>query len=914
MLGREAETVAVDRFLAEAAQRAIALAIRGEPGIGKTALLGYAVEQAMRRRSRVLRAAPTLAEATLSFAALGDLLAETHELIARLPPPQRRALEVALLLQDGAAGRADARAVGLGLVGVLRMLSATGTVIVVIDDIQWIDAPSGGALSFALRRLAGEPIGLLISTRAGASVPAELDRRLPVENLGMTGLSIGAIHSLLTTRLGLSTPRMLLLRIHEAASGNPLVALEIGRALLEHGLPEPGEPFGIPTDVQALFAARLARLPEETLTALAVAALAAAPTRQLVQAATGRPADALNAAAGAGVIRLEGDRIHFAHPLLISAVDNRLDADTRRKLHRRIAEATDDGEERARHLALGAEAPSAEIARELDTAVARAAARSAHAVAAELATLAVKLTDTSDVDAVRKRRLAAAQQYSEAGDATRARPILEELASGLPSGLARARVLLDLSGTHTGNVKAMLDLRERAIREAVGDDRMLAEAGRLLALTYHTAGQPKRAVAQASETVEVSARTGDVALLAEALSVQAMMQIWGDRLAPEVLEKALRLAPPAGQLRLYGDARVVDGVRLMLLDDDLDGARRCLSASEAVARERGDDNLSAILLNHLAELECRAGRFEVAARCAAESFEIRDQFRFANGAHLCMVALVDACRGRADSARDAATRGLALCEEAGNEIWILRHIRVLGFLALSEADLVRAGNILGPLPVRAAKAGYGPALRQQFLPDAIEALIATGELAQAAVRLKELEEIATTLGTAWAGAMSARERGLLAAARRDQAASIAAFDQALLAHESLPDPLERGRTLLAYGQVLRRTGQRRAARALLEKAASTFEEIGAGLWLEQARGESGRIGGRTGSGQALTGAEERVAHLVSEGLTNRDVAAAMHVTERTIETHLSSIYRKLDVRSRTQLARTFSVGGRQTTH
>ncbi len=866
----------------------------------------------MRRRSRVLRAAPTLAEATLSFAALGDLLAETHELIAQLPPPQRRALEVALLLQDGAAGRTDARAVGLGLVGVLRMLSATGTVIVVIDDIQWIDAPSGGALSFALRRLAGEPIGLLIATRSGASVPAELDRRLPVEHLGMTGLSVGAIHSLLTMRLGLSTPRMLLLRIHEASSGNPLVALEIGRALLEHGLPEPGEPFGIPTDVQALFAARLARLPEETLIALAVAALAAAPTRQLVQAATGRPAAALNAAAGAGVIRFEGNRIHFAHPLLISVVDSRVDADTRRNLHRRIAQATEDGEERARHLALGAEIPDAEIAAELDTAVARAATRSAHAGAAELAALAVRLTDTADADALRRRRLAAAQQYTEAGDAARARPILEGLAAELPSGLPRARVLLDLAGTYTGDVKAMLDLRGRAIREAVGDDRMLVEAGGLLAQTFHTAGQPKRAVAQAGKTVKVAERTGDVSLLAEALSLQAMMQIWGDRLAPEVLDRALDLAPRAGHLRIYGDPRVVDGLRLMLLHDDLDGARQRLQESESISRERGDDNGSAILLNHLAELECRAGRFEVAARYAAESFEIRDQFRFSNGAHLCQVAFVDACRGRVDSARDAATRGLALCEEAGNEIWILRNLRVLGFLALSEADVARAAEILGPLPVRMGRAGYGLALRQQFLPDAIEALIATGQLSQAAAQLQELEEIASSLGTAWARARSARGRGLLAAAHRDQDRSVEAFEQALQAHESLPDPLERGRTLLAYGQVLRRAGRRRAARQLIERAARTFEEIGAALWLEQARGESGRIGGRTSSGQALTGAEHRVAELVSEGRTNREVATTMHVTERTVETHLSSIYRKLDVRSRTQLARILSGRGHLT--
>jgi DNA-binding CsgD family transcriptional regulator len=195
----------------------------------------------------------------------------------------------------------------------------------------------------------------------------------------------------------------------------------------------------------------------------------------------------------------------------------------------------------------------------------------------------------------------------------------------------------------------------------------------------------------------------------------------------------------------------------------------------------------------------------------------------------------------------------------------------------------------------------------EVLPDAIEAAIAVGDVDQAGKQLGELEETAG-LGIPYARARASRCRGLLAAANRDFEDAFAAFDEALAAHERLSEPLEHGRTLLALGQTQRRAGRRRDARATLNKARAIFDEIGAALWEEQTRAELERLGGRKPSGHALTGAEDRVARLVAEGKTNREVAAELFVTERTVETHLTSIYRKLELHSRRELARHLAGG------
>jgi DNA-binding CsgD family transcriptional regulator len=903
LLGREAELAAVGRFIAAMETGPAGLALEGEPGIGKTVLVGHAVDEARSRAYRTLTATPTSAESNLSFVGLTDLLSDAHELFGELPAPQRRALEIALLLEEDSGEPPDPRAIGLGLLGVLGSLAASHPVVVAVDDLQWLDAPSAAALSFALRRITTEPVGLLAAMRKDAGAAAtELGRALGGERVTVGSLSVGAIHAILSERLQLSVPRSLLLRIHDACRGNPLFALELGRALQERRAPEPGRPFEIPADVETLFSARLGRLPTDTLDALAIAAASAAPTTSLVAVMTGDGRGLVEPALSADVIHIESGRIRFTHPLFASAVYGRLDPMERRDLHRRIAAAVEDREERAHHLALAADAPDAEVAAALDVAAEQAAGRGAPVAAAELAELALKLTPHDDADDLRARKRSAAQHHFYAGNVARARELLARLVDELPPGTERARALLQLAEAHSGSQSISLPLRERAVGEAVGDDRVLAPALRELALTLFVTGKPVPALGRAREALAAAERVRDVQLLVPSLVYLAWIELWNGRVPQGLLERAFALEEQAGYLRIYESPLIVDGVRLMILEDDLDGARTRLEEAEAVLRDHGDDEARAILLDHLAELECRTGRFEIAAHYATEAYAIRVQLGLGAGSQLYFIALVEALRGHARAARASADRGLELCEEEGYEAYAVRNLRVLGFLALSSGDSSTAARILEPLPERLAASGYGRVSVLQVLPDAIEALIAVGKLDRAAVQLEQLEGTAREFDIASAVVRAARCRGLLAAARRDDAAAFAAFDDALAAHERLPDPLERGRTLLALGQTQRRAGHRRDARETLEQAQAIFEQLGAALWEEQARAEVERLGGRTSSGHDLTGAEERVARLVADGKTNREVAAALFVTERTVETHLSSIYRKLDLRSRSELA------------
>jgi DNA-binding CsgD family transcriptional regulator len=709
-------------------------------------------------------------------------------------------------------------------------------------------------------------------------------------------LSLGAIYVLLAARLRLSVPRSVLVRIHDTCRGNPLFALEIARALKERGLPEPGQPFEIPSDAEAIFAVRLDQLSGDTLDALAVAATTASPTCSLLSRTH---ANALEPAVHAGIIRLEGERIYFTHPLLASAAYARLDSAARRKLHRRIAAAVTDPEERARHLALAADAPDGEVSTALDKAAEQAAARGAYAAAAELAELAVKLMPPDDANHLLRKRLAAHHHFF-AGDIARAREILETLIGELPPGVERARALLQLAEARSGEVVAMLSLREQAALEAVGDDLTLAVAHRWLSQTLFVSGDPGRALDHARRALAAAERSGDTRATALSLAYVVWLELWNDRVTPGLLERALALEEGAGYLRLYESPSVVEAIRLMVLEDDLDGSRERLSAAESIARDHGDDESRALLLIHLAMVEYRAGGLDHAVRYATESIDLREQFGFSPGAHLYVLALAEAARGRIGTARAAAERGRELCEQVGNELYAVSNLRALGFLALSTGDWPVAAQILAPLPERLAARGYGRVTVLQVLPDAIEALIAVGEVGRAATQLRDLDETAR-LGITYAHARAARCRGLLAAAERDYATALEAFEDALSAHEELPDPLERGRTLLALGQVRRRLKQKRLAKEALEDALAIFEQTGAVVWAGRARVELERIGLRRRAPDELTETEQQVAELAAAGLKNREIAAQAFLTPKSVEDVLQRVYRKLDIHSRAEL-------------
>lgn len=371
IISRRPERVAAEEFLDAAAGGARALLLEGEAGIGKTLLWQEALERARARGFRVLSARPAGSEVELSFAALGDLLDGALELaLPELPAPRRRALETALLLAEPEGPAPDQRAVALAFLGALRILAGSGPLLVAVDDLQWLDASSGSVLAFAARRLGDEPVALLAAARAtpGAPVPFALDRAFPegsFRRLALGPLSVGAVHELLRTRLGLTLPRWALARVHEAAGGNPLFALEIGRELTRQGSQvSPEEPLPVPVDLRELMRDRLARLSEHASDALLAAAALSQPTASLVEEVASEPAPGsagLEEGLRAGVVELEGERVVFSHPLLRSVCYANAGPSRRRAVHARLAEAVSDPEERARHLALAAEAPDGTV-------------------------------------------------------------------------------------------------------------------------------------------------------------------------------------------------------------------------------------------------------------------------------------------------------------------------------------------------------------------------------------------------------------------------------------------------------------------------------------------------------------------------------------------------------------------------
>ena len=435
LVGRESELGVVETFFCSERPRAVAIV--GEPGIGKTTLWQAAVEHARAQGARLLVARPTESEARLAFAGLADLLADVpDELFARLPEPQRLGLDVALL-HAVSARPPERRVVGAGFLTLLRALASESEVVCAIDDLQWLDASSAAVVEFALRRLTEEPVRGLFSVRALELARAPLRalaRDLEVEHLELGPLSVAALHRVLTQELGRTCPRPTLVRIAQAAGGNPLYALEIARELDRRGEHDVSRRVPVPHDLDALVRARVRALPPEARSALLRAAVLARPNTETID-----PGD-LAAAEDAGLVRVEMDgRIEFVHPLFASAVYSAAPAARLREAHRAVADLAADPEERARHLALAGAAPDAEVVRELQAAAGHARMRGSPDSAAELTGLALRLLP-ADAPARLELQLELAEQLHLASDFSAARALLEELRTTLEPGDLRARV------------------------------------------------------------------------------------------------------------------------------------------------------------------------------------------------------------------------------------------------------------------------------------------------------------------------------------------------------------------------------------------------------------------------------------------------------------------------------------------
>lgn len=914
LVGRERETGELKRFVERLPDGMRAILVRGEPGFGKTAIWREAALAAETAGIRVFATRCAEAELPIALGGLCDLIEPAFgEIADELPERQRRAIAAAFGVEDPPAVAPDGLTLPRAVVAVLRLLAARTPVLLAIDDVQWLDAASRGVLAFALRRSGALPIGALVTLRGGPSVSDPLDLANAVgghsfAELELGALSVGALRHLVQSRLAVRLPRPTMLRLYEASGGNPMFALEFARLVIGRGDPVGGEPLAVPSSLRELVRERVAGFPAEIRRLLEFVATLERPTLAIVGRAFEADENLLAVAERAEALMVGDDGIvRFAHPLVASSVYNEATPQHRRALHAEAAGLVTDLESRARHLALAAVGPDSGVAALLDEAARRASARGLPDAAAELADRALVLTDPSMRRERTRRALAAARYLMDAWHVERAAETLDTLLADGAMGPERAEAL-QLRATVEQDGSVAIALLESAL-EHTGDDRVLEARilGHLATGIAFWSGDPHSAELRAHEAVALAEELGDPVVLSENLKTLGQIASLNGRPYADTMARAVALDADPPEFAA-GSSRSVLGA-LHTCSGDLRAARNLLEQELEPATRHGEKRRAFVLLR-LAEVEWRAGDLDAAERHVEEPAEIfldgGDAWGFAQV--LTIQALVAAIRGREEESRQLVDEAISLERGHGIKQKAIANRWVLGFLELSLGQPVRAYELLGPLPdaleaFGVREPGFIPAL-----PDVVEVLVVLGRLKDAEAVLSRLERQAVVLQHRWATPAALRCRALLLLAQGEANAAVVSSEESAAGFAAAGFPLDRGRALLVAGDALRRLGERRRAAVKVEAAKAVFSDLGAVLWLKRAEKELRRVSPRPRKDRLLTVSESRVAALVATGLTNKQVAGQLFTTVSTIEAHLTRIYRKANVRSRTELARMVAAG------
>ena len=740
VVGRDPELERIAAFLDLDAAGGRALLIEGEAGIGKTTLWRAGVSQARERGWDVLTAGPAAAEARLGFAVIGDLLTGVvDEIVSLLPAPQRQALEVALLLEDARGRPPDERTVAVAVLGALRALARGRSLLVAVDDVQWLDRPSADVLSFVARRLGDDPVALLVAqrTQEESGPPLGLDRAFREEllRLRLRPLSLGATHRLLRSRLGLTLPRPAIQRLHTACGGNPFFALEIGRVLKER--PDElssHEPLPVPHDVEQLVRQRIERLSEPGREAVLAAALLGDLTASLVEQAASRAG--LEEGVTAGVLVSDGDGLHFAHPLFAEAATSVTHESRRSEMHLRLAALLPDPEARAQHLALGTSEPDAEVAVILDRAAEVARGRGARSSAAALAEHAARLTPQDDLEAFGRRTTIAAHWWLDAGDTRRSLSLIEPLVRRLPRGRRRLEAL-HAQARAVEDRRVCRSILEDALAEADGypDQQAVFLFGLCSELIHALEFDAARE--RAPIAVELAEQSGDPSVVVLALGMAGALDVGVGGL--QVLHRARELERDIAAFDPYDSPTTWLGWWL-LANDELDVARRLLVEQHATAVDRGDDWSRTWLHWPLTEVECRAGRYEDACAYAETGLELAEQSDhiYVQSVLLFSRALVAAHVGDGATARACAEKSLATANAVHSELFAIRARIALAFLDVSEGAYEDALHHLAGLSEVGLTGPYW--VTYPFWGDLFESLVSVGNLEHAHSLLEDIDQ------------------------------------------------------------------------------------------------------------------------------------------------------------------------------
>lgn len=902
-----AETRAVSDLLARARPGPAALVVEGQAGIGKTTLMLSATEAARSQGFSVLSAQGSVTEVEYAFAAVADLLDGIDDtVLGELPSQQRLALDRARGDLTPGVPAIDERALAAAFCAAVERLSARSPVLLAVDDVQWLDPSSRAVIGFTARRLP-KGAALLVTVRVGESNLADLAQWLTFRNpavatrVRMGPLDLDGVHDLIAARWGRTLPRPALKRVHGISGGNPMFALELARAELDM----PGAAADLPDSLAALVCRRLERLGDDAHAVLLAAACSASPTAEELSRVTTlspeRVVESIEACEKLGVVTLDGHHVRFAHPLYANGVSANASPARRRATHRALAGVVADSGLRARHLALAATTNDAGTLAEIDAATDTLTARGALAAAAELIDLVLDRGGDSP-----QRRIRSAELHFRSGSIVLARTHLQSVLADQPPGPLRALAL-----AHLGAVKAYDDDLSGAIEalSAAADEAADAPMLRLvcllrLSLALAIAGRMSATIEHAQRAIALAEELDAPGLRSQALAIWVTATfIWGGGVDRQALQLAVQLEDPRSGATTFLRARATEAV-ISAYVGDLETADAQIHAVRHGMTTDGSEVDLVWVDNRIAAVAIWAGRYDDAGRAAHAAVQRAEQLggRLSCATAWTKRAAVAAFQGRAADAR--ADAGAAI--EAARSVGALRQLkeptRVLAFLEVSLGDYAAALAVLRPLldefdPPHELEIEGG-----EHLPDAIEALTSLDHVAEAEVLVDALETHGADRDRPWMLAVGARGRAAVLAARGDLAAALRALERAMAHHQRLPMPFEQARTQLLLGQLQRRRRQRGSATTTLTAALHAFEELGAPFWAERARAELARLSGARGDGQRLTPAERRAAVLAAHGLTNREIAAELFLSEKTIESTLSSVYRKLGIRSRARLA------------
>jgi DNA-binding CsgD family transcriptional regulator len=910
-MSRQFEADAVAALLTSASVGPSALVVAGEPGIGKTTLWLAAVDQARGRGIRVLSARAAQAESVLAYGSLADLLGEVDEAaFADLPYPQRVALDRALLRMDADGVATDHRAVSAAFATVIAGLGAESPVLLAIDDLQWLDHSSRNVIAFATRRLMG-PVGVLGTVRTDAdSDNAASWLHLPgpdvINRITLHPLNIGVLREVLSERLGRSFTRPAMIRIHEVSGGNPFYALELGRVL---GDDTSSTEMPLPTTLSELVRTRIDTLDTEAGEALLAVACLATPTVDLVARATGTNADdvvaLLEDAEGKGIVRISGNRLRFTHPLLARGVYTDATPQRRRAMHRNLAGVVGVPELQARHLALAATSADPLTLQALDEAARTARVRGAPAAAAELLELGIGLGGDSP-----ERRIKLAGHHFDAGDPVRAGALLDETMQRLPPSVLRAEAasLLAVIRLLSDSFLDAAGVLERSLREAATSLALTVQMLITLSFALVNAGKTEAAEQRADEAVAAAERLGYPHLLGQALSMRVMLHFMrGDGLDEPSLQRALVSEDRQANVST-AFSPTVQGALLLAWTGSLAQAHETMLSIRRRCVDHGQEGDLVFVDFHAVLIEIWRGDFAAAAQVTEGAMERALQL---GGDLPLFVALtaratVGAYAGQEHEVRRDVNEAVAAGQRSSSQRLSEWPVAALGFLETSLGNYEAALDTLRPLlTVLEARPDSTEIIGAWFVPDAAEVLIQLGLLAEAEPLIAGLERNGRRLDRPWMLAVGARCRSMLLAASGDVDGAHEAAQRAMVEHDRLPMPFERARTQLLLGQLQRRQRHKEVAAATLREALAVFEDLGTPLWADRVRAELDRVNVAPAS-TALTPTEQRVADLAASGMTNRDVAAALFISPKTVEANLARVYRKLGIHSRAELGRSMS--------